>query len=155
MKAAPGIVREPLFASDFGRYNFAPGKKWKVIYPNVRASGDVRLLTEAELKERYPRAYDRLVYDLYGLAEEEIRIVESAAGPRAPAASEVESIPEPAAEPKPGPRRKSPYAEPPATPTDPSLTPEKAYADSAHFYGKEESPPYRDSTEQPKSEEQT
>ncbi|MBE0542480.1 MAG: class I SAM-dependent DNA methyltransferase [Verrucomicrobia bacterium] len=41
-------------------------------------------------------------------------------------------------------RRKTPplYARPPAKP-QPGITPEKAYGDAAHFYGKEEGPPYR------------
>ncbi len=41
-------------------------------------------------------------------------------------------------------RRKTPplYARPPAKP-QPGITPEKAYSDAAHFYGKEEGPPYR------------
>ena len=35
------------------------------------------------------------------------------------------------------------YADPPPAPTHPSLTPEQAYADAAHYYsGKEEAPPY-------------
>ena len=40
-------------------------------------------------------------------------------------------------------RRSSFYAKPPPAPVHPSLTPEKSYADAAHFYGKEEAPPYR------------
>ncbi len=40
-------------------------------------------------------------------------------------------------------RTTSAYAKPPRAPTHPDLTPEKAYGDAAHFYGKEESPPYR------------
>ena len=40
-------------------------------------------------------------------------------------------------------KRKSLYAQPPPAPSHPSLTPEKAVADAAHFYGKEDPVPYR------------
>ena len=48
----------------------------------------------------------------------------------------------PAAKPKRARRAKGAYAKPPPGPAQPGITPEKAYADAAHFYGKEESPPY-------------
>ena len=42
-----------------------------------------------------------------------------------------------------GANRDSAYAEPPAAPTHPGVTPEKAYGDAAHYYSaKENSPPY-------------
>ena len=42
-----------------------------------------------------------------------------------------------------GANRDSAYAEPPAAPTHPGVTPEKAYGDAAHYYSAEEnSPPY-------------
>jgi len=77
---------------------------------------------------------DRLVYDLYGLTEDEISIVEGRAG----AVAEVAA---PEAKPKQT-RKKSAYAATPPGPPQPGITPEKARADSAHFYGKEEPPPY-------------
>ena len=77
---------------------------------------------------------DRLVYDLYGLTEHEIAIVEG----RAVASAEVAA---PEAKPK-RTRKKPAYAAPPPAPVDGSLTPEKAFGDAAHFYGKEETPPY-------------
>ena len=40
-------------------------------------------------------------------------------------------------------RPKGMYAQPPAAPAQPGITPEQAYGDAAHFYGKEEGPPYR------------
>ncbi len=50
----------------------------------------------------------------------------------------------PAAKPKRATRKKAVYAKPPRTPGHPSLTPEQAQADAAHFYSaKEEPPPYR------------
>lgn len=56
-----------------------------------------------------------------------------------------------AAKPKRAPRKNPPYAKPPPAPVHPSLTPEQAYGDAAHYYSaKEEGPPYR--TEEPLSE---
>ena len=52
-------LREPLFASDFGRYEFRPAKKWKVIFP-YQVEGGSRLLTEDELKKRWPKTYRHL-----------------------------------------------------------------------------------------------
>ena len=53
-----GIVRDPLFASDFGRYSFAPSGKWKVIFPYyVCENGSYRLYEEHELKTKFPRAF--------------------------------------------------------------------------------------------------
>jgi type I restriction-modification system DNA methylase subunit len=83
---------------------------------------------------------DRLVYDLYGLTEDEIKIVEGKT--EMPAAPEIEEAVE--AAPRAGRRAKSPFARAPKKPA-PEITPEKAYADAAHFYGKEEAPPYRTS----------
>jgi hypothetical protein len=60
LKIEKEIVREPLFASDFGRYRFTPAGKWKVIFPYVPENGDFRLYTEQELKRLFPRAYSYL-----------------------------------------------------------------------------------------------
>jgi hypothetical protein len=58
LKIEEGIVREPLFASDFGRYSFAPSGKWKVIFPyHVCEGGAYRLYSEQELKTKFPRAF--------------------------------------------------------------------------------------------------
>jgi hypothetical protein len=81
---------------------------------------------------------DRLVYDLYGLTEDEVKIVEGAASEEAPPAI---AVAEAAAEPKRGPRKKPAFASPPANPPHPSLTPEQAAADAAHFYSINEEPP--------------
>jgi hypothetical protein len=51
------IVREPLFASDFGRYRFAPTAQWKVIFPYACEDGSYRLYEEHELKTKFPRAF--------------------------------------------------------------------------------------------------
>ncbi|MBI4027212.1 MAG: hypothetical protein HY360_19660 [Verrucomicrobia bacterium] len=55
-----GIVREPMFASDFGRYNFASTGKWKVIIPYTSEGDGFRLYSERELKRQFPRAYAHL-----------------------------------------------------------------------------------------------
>jgi hypothetical protein len=55
-----GILREPVFASDFGRYKFVPPGKWRVIFPYVSENGGFRLYTEEELKRLFPRAYEYL-----------------------------------------------------------------------------------------------
>jgi hypothetical protein len=54
------ITREPLFASDFGRYSFTPAAKWKVIFPYVCEGGAYRLYEERELKTKFPRAFAHL-----------------------------------------------------------------------------------------------
>jgi hypothetical protein len=84
---------------------------------------------------------DRLVYDLYGLTADEIAIVEG--GAAAPAA-----VVAPEAKPK-RTRKKPVYAATPPGPPQAGITPEKARADAAHFFTKEEPPPYRtgDATE--------
>jgi hypothetical protein len=51
------IVREPLFASDFGRYRFSPPGKWKIIFPYVWDNGAYRLYAEHELRGRFPRVF--------------------------------------------------------------------------------------------------
>jgi hypothetical protein len=52
-----GILREPVFASDFGRYRFEPSGKWRIIFPYISESNKFRLLSEAEIKNRYPKAF--------------------------------------------------------------------------------------------------
>lgn len=52
-------LRDPLFASDFGRYEFRPAGRWKVIFP-YQVEGGCRLLSEGELKTRWPMAYRHL-----------------------------------------------------------------------------------------------
>jgi type I restriction-modification system DNA methylase subunit len=53
-----GVVREPLFAGDFGRYRFAPSGKWKVIFPYYAGEEETyRPYSEQEVKTRFPRAF--------------------------------------------------------------------------------------------------
>jgi hypothetical protein len=53
----PGILRVPLFATDFGRYRFALLNKWKIIFPYLRENGACRLYLENELRTTFPRAF--------------------------------------------------------------------------------------------------
>lgn len=53
----PSILRQPLFASDFSRYEFHLSDKWRVIFPYIVKNGDGRLMSESELKKSFPKAY--------------------------------------------------------------------------------------------------
>ena len=87
---------------------------------------------------------DRLVYDLYGLTEDEIKIVEGTATADTQPPTETALPVELAAKPKRARRVKSAYAQPPPAPADPSLTPEKAYGDAAHYFSAKEEPPKKE-----------
>lgn len=80
---------------------------------------------------------DKLVYELYELTPEEIAIVEgkSTTTAQSPVAENLalDTAPE-------GDKELS-YAEPPPAPTHPSLTPEQAAGDAAHYYSAKEEPP--------------
>ncbi len=53
----PGILRKPLFASDFSRYHFKLSGKWQVIFPYKIENGKSELMAESELRTKYPKAY--------------------------------------------------------------------------------------------------
>jgi hypothetical protein len=63
------ILRTPLFASDFGRYCFAPQDRWRVIFPYTSESGEFRLLKLPELQNEFPKAYARLHENMGRLKE--------------------------------------------------------------------------------------
>jgi adenine-specific DNA-methyltransferase len=56
----PGILRTPLFASDFSRYHFQLSCKWEVIFPYRVESGKYELMSETEIRKKYPKAFDYL-----------------------------------------------------------------------------------------------
>jgi type I restriction-modification system DNA methylase subunit len=56
-----GILRMPIFASDFSRYSFNPVGEWRIIFPYVQDSGGYRLYTERELEQSFPKAYAYLL----------------------------------------------------------------------------------------------
>ena len=51
-----GALRDPVFATDFGRYEFRPKGDQKVIFPYA-IEDDARLLSEEELRKRWPKTY--------------------------------------------------------------------------------------------------
>ncbi len=51
------ILRIPIYATDFNRYTFTPNTKWRVIFPYVMDGDEYRLLSESELKKRFPKAH--------------------------------------------------------------------------------------------------
>ena len=55
-----GILRTPLFASDFGRYHFTPEAKWRVIFPYVAEKDGFRLIASSELQKKYPKTFEHL-----------------------------------------------------------------------------------------------
>ena len=55
------ILRQPIFATDFKRYAFAPSRRWRIVFPYVRDKEGFRLYTEAELESKFPNAYAHLV----------------------------------------------------------------------------------------------
>jgi hypothetical protein len=55
------ILRQPIFATDFKRYAFAPSHRWRVVFPYVRDKEGFRLYTETELKAKFPNAYAHLL----------------------------------------------------------------------------------------------
>jgi type I restriction-modification system DNA methylase subunit len=55
-----GILRVPVFSTDFNRYSFEPTRKWKVIFPYTLIEGSYYSYTERELEENFPKAYEYL-----------------------------------------------------------------------------------------------
>jgi adenine-specific DNA-methyltransferase len=53
----PEILRTPLFASDFSRYQFKFPDKWRVIFPYEIKNGESKLLAEAEFRKKFPKAF--------------------------------------------------------------------------------------------------
>jgi len=59
----PEILRTPIFATDFGRYNFAPESGKVIIFPYCKdeIDKDFALMPEAELKQQFPKAHSYLL----------------------------------------------------------------------------------------------
>jgi len=55
-----GVLRTPLYATDFKRYDFAPAADERIIFPYSVAPQSSALIAEREFKSRFPRAYDYL-----------------------------------------------------------------------------------------------
>ena len=56
----PEVLRTPLFASDFSRYQFKLSGKWQVIFPYKVDNGESELMTESEFRKKYPKAFEHL-----------------------------------------------------------------------------------------------
>jgi type I restriction-modification system DNA methylase subunit len=55
-----GVLRTPLYATDFKRYVFAPAADERIIFPYSVGPQSSALIAEKEFKSRFPRAYDYL-----------------------------------------------------------------------------------------------
>ena len=55
-----GILRTPIYATDFGRYSFHPEEEEKVIFPYSVTNEGYSLLEESVLRSKYPKAYEYL-----------------------------------------------------------------------------------------------
>jgi type I restriction-modification system DNA methylase subunit len=56
----PEVLRVPLYATDFGRYDFRPKEKERIIFPYRVKSNRYSLFEEKEFKKNYPKAYSYL-----------------------------------------------------------------------------------------------
>jgi type I restriction-modification system DNA methylase subunit len=52
-----GILRKPLYATDFTRFNFRARNSERIIFPYSVESGKYALIDESDLKKRFPKAY--------------------------------------------------------------------------------------------------
>jgi len=52
-----GILRTPVFASDFGRFRVQPSGSQQVITPYITDASGTRLMTENDLQETFPKAH--------------------------------------------------------------------------------------------------
>jgi adenine-specific DNA-methyltransferase len=51
------ILRVPLYATDFGRYDFHPAAEERVIFPYIATDDGYSLIAENVLRSKYPKAY--------------------------------------------------------------------------------------------------
>jgi hypothetical protein len=64
-----GILRSPLFASDFGRYWFTPQDKWRIVFPYVAENVGFRLMKGSELQKQFPKTFAHLHENMARLKE--------------------------------------------------------------------------------------
>jgi type I restriction-modification system DNA methylase subunit len=55
------ILREPTYATDFGRYEFRPAQEEVIIFPYKVNSDGYELIEEDKFKRQYPKAYEYLL----------------------------------------------------------------------------------------------
>lgn len=61
VEVEPEILRVPLYATDFGRYDFRPKATERIIFPYQVSSDGYHLFDEKELKKNFPKAYTYLL----------------------------------------------------------------------------------------------
>jgi len=64
-----GILRTPIFATDFARYDFRGGNGEKIIFPYDVSSAGYKLLSPRNLKASFPKAYKYLLANKKRLIE--------------------------------------------------------------------------------------
>lgn len=64
-----GILRKPIYATDFGRYKFEPDSNELIIFPYRVESGTYQLIPEDEFQRNYPNAYKYLLSNKKSLEE--------------------------------------------------------------------------------------
>jgi type I restriction-modification system DNA methylase subunit len=55
-----GLLRVPLYATDYGRYDFRPKANERIIFPYEVSGDGYKLLEEKDFKKKYPKAFDYL-----------------------------------------------------------------------------------------------
>jgi type I restriction-modification system DNA methylase subunit len=55
------ILREPTYATDFGRYEFRPAQEEVIVFPYKVNSDGYELIAEDKFKKQYPKAYEYLL----------------------------------------------------------------------------------------------
>jgi len=61
------ILREPLFATDFGRYVLRPKNRKRIIFPYIKDKDKFHLISEKVLQENYPKTYTYLKTNIAAL----------------------------------------------------------------------------------------
>jgi adenine-specific DNA-methyltransferase len=56
-----GILKIPIYATDFGRYSFKPKKNYRILFPYKIIESRATLIDEEVLKKEYPKAYKYLL----------------------------------------------------------------------------------------------
>ncbi len=56
-KLESAVLRSPLYAQDFNRYNFSPTGEWRVIFPYDLSGDSARLVSLGELQSKYPKTF--------------------------------------------------------------------------------------------------
>jgi adenine-specific DNA methylase len=60
VEVEPDLLRVPLYATDFGRYDFRPKAKERIIFPYQVTTDGYKLLEEKEVKKKHPKTFSYL-----------------------------------------------------------------------------------------------